>query len=344
MKMTMIQIIITLLLISTVTFGQGNNSIVLEKEIENIVKKIADENMYKSSAVGYGGARTDQWKRFEALKKKATDEELIILTEHSNAAVRCYSFQALAERKHPETFKILLTHLKDNEIVKTFLGCILSGQTVGDFFLDVVTPQHVSLSAYKLSEKERSEIDSLLLFDSEIKLSAKSSLLQNIEPKKSYYKRIKEIFNSENNPNALIALSKFNNPNDIELIINWLKKKETDDQYYGLRAVRHFPDTSFFPYIEQIHQQEIKKPTGFNYSLIRMLYLTTVQFKSPESRKLIEETLVKAKKSTLKYHSEYIWLALKKYPYPIYKGIKEKIKISDWTKSEMEYWLNEPDR
>ncbi len=52
------------------------------KNIEKIADKIAEDNMYKSSGVGFAGVRTKQWGRFEELKKKATNQELIILTSH----------------------------------------------------------------------------------------------------------------------------------------------------------------------------------------------------------------------------------------------------------------------
>lgn len=334
-----IAITIIILLISQFSYSQE-----ISKRIQKVVDKIEEDNMYKSSAVGYAGERTKQWDRFEELKKKATDEELIILTNHKSPAVKCYSFQALAERNNPKTFEILLDHLKDTDMVETFQGCIVSGQSVGDFFLDVVTPNYISLSAYKLNEVQKNTVDSILLFDEEVKLAAKSYLLESINPKEIFYTRIKEIYEKENNKSALIAISKYQKQEDKELISKWLTKKKTNDQYYGLRAVRNFPALYFFPFIEKIQQQEIKKPTGFNYPLIRMLYLTTVQYKDKKSRELIENTLNNAKKSTLKYHSEYIWLALTKYPDPIYFGIVDTIEISDFKKSEFEYWMKETDR
>jgi len=334
-----IAITILVLLLSQFSYGQE-----ISKKIQKVVDKIAEDNMYKSSAVGYAGERTKQWDRFIELSEKATDEDLIILTDHKSPAVKCYSFQALAERNNPKTFEILLNHLKDNDTIETFHGCLMSSQLVGDFFLDVVTPNYISFEAYKLNDVQKNTVDSLLLFDKEVKLAAKSHLLESIEPKASFYNRIKEIYEKENSKSALLAISKYQNPDDKELIAKWLIKEKTNDRYYGLRAVKNFPDPYFFPYIKKIQQQEIKKPTGFNYRLIRILYLTTVQYKNKESRALIENTLDNAKNSTLEYHSEYIWLALTKYPDSIYSGILESIEISDFKKNQFEYLLNQPDR
>ena len=327
-----------ILLISQVSFGQE-----IRTEVKKIIGKIAKENMYKSAVVGFGGQRTTQWENFEKLKEKTTDEELIILTEHKYPVVRCYSFQALAERNHYKTYDILLKHLTDNDRVKTIRGCIASSQSVGDFFHNIVTKNYRSITSYKLHAKQKHHLDSILLFDKHVKLSAKISLLDTINPKEEYYERIKEIYN-ENNiltaPTALIAISKYKKEEDIELIIQWLEKKDTDNQYYGLRAVKNFPNSKFFPYIEKIQKQEIKKLTGFNYSLIRALYLAVVQYKNKESRVLIENTLDNTTSSTLEYHSEHIWLALTKYPAPVYKGLKKRIKLSNWQKENMKDWLD----
>lgn len=334
-----IVITIIVLLMSQFSYSQK-----ISKNIQKIVDKIAKDNVYKGSAVGYAGQRTKQWDRFQTLKKRATDEELIKLTNHENSTVKCYSFQALAERNNPKTFDILLNHLKNNDIVETFQGCMMGRQSVGDFFIDVLTSNYISVNTYKLNEEQKNTVDSILLFDDEVQLVAKLYLLESIEPKEHFYNRIKEIYNRENNKSALIAISKYRKENDKELIAKYLTKKKTNDQYYGLRAVRNFPDPYFFPYLKKIQQQEINKPSGYNYSLIRMLYLTTVQYKNKESRVLIENTLNNSKESTLEYHSAYIWLALTKYPDPIYSGIKETIKISDFKKSEFEYFISEPDR
>jgi hypothetical protein len=90
--------------------------------------------------------------------------------------------------------------------------------------------------------------------------------------------------------------------------------------------------------VTSIHAREIEKITGFHYPLLRMLYQAIVQYKNEASRKLLEQSLTGIKtSSTLQYHSENIWIALKKYDSPIYKGIIEKIKLSESETRELMY-------
>ena len=47
-----------------------------------------------SEGVGVSGMRPGQWNNFEELKKYASVDELLALTNHKNGVVRCYSFWA----------------------------------------------------------------------------------------------------------------------------------------------------------------------------------------------------------------------------------------------------------
>ncbi len=332
-------ILLSLLLIAKSLFGQVNDAIGISKDVKKIVMQIAEEGIYTSSAIGYGGEEPKQWQRYEKLYDKASNKELIVLTDNLNPAVRCYAFQALVEKKNEATYDILVKHLKDNDTIKTLKGCIMSFELIGDFFLNLVTPGNIPENGYKLNKKELIEIDSILIFDPEIKLVSKSIILAKIEPVPVFYNRIKSLFLKDNDPNALIALSKYNKDEDKKIIIDWMKQPNENDLYYGLIAVRHFPDDSFFPLIKEIQQQELKELNYFNNSFIRELYFAIVQYKNQASKDLLENTLNTAKGKVLEHHSKFIWLALKKYPAPIFKGIKEKIKISKQEKNDFEFWL-----
>ncbi|HYG15675.1 MAG TPA: hypothetical protein VEC12_07980 [Bacteroidia bacterium] len=59
------------------------------------VLKIRSRNIVMSSRVGWHGIQPKQYRNFLSLKNHATQKELIKLTGHRNAAVRCYAFWAL---------------------------------------------------------------------------------------------------------------------------------------------------------------------------------------------------------------------------------------------------------
>ncbi|MGV3611482.1 MAG: hypothetical protein ACO1N0_11060 [Fluviicola sp.] len=328
-----------LLLILTVIFTVSPNLFgqTVRPKIARIVKGIAKDNVLKSEGVGYAGVRTKQWDRFVALEGKATDEELISLTDHENEVVRCYSFHALVGRNTADLLPIVLKHLSDTMKVNIFYGCIKSRKMVGDYFLDLVTPQHADLKAYELTETEKEKVDSILIFDKGIVLSAKSQVLWKLKPEPEYYDRIREIVTDEKNNQAIVTLSRYQKQQDKKLIIERLTSTETTLQRYGVEAVKFFPDSIFFSYLKEIHLIEIKKPTGFSHSLIISLYKAIVKYKDLQSRELLELTLSSSTERALAFHSEYIWLALELYPDSIYDGIQERIQLSDSKRKELQY-------
>ena len=322
-------IIFILVILSQSAFAQKTD---LRQALHSIISEMADDNMYKSASIGYGAAKTKQWARFVELKKIATADDLISLTNEESPAVRCYAFQALVEMQNVKAFDILLEHLADNEEIQSFEGMVVKKQKTGDFFLKL----------YPLRGDEQSLVDSVLLFNPDVRLAAKSDLLQKIKPKTAYYSRIKEIATNEDTPSALIAIAKFQKKKDIPLIVDRLQGK-ANDQFYALRAVRYFPDNAFFPYLKKIQQSQIKEQVQPNHNLIRVLYLAVVQYKDQRSRELIEKSLQSTKGQTKKNHAKFIWLALSKYPNAAYSGLKKEIKLSNFDKKTMQHWLNEGD-
>ncbi|MBI1183267.1 hypothetical protein GC194_03275 [bacterium] len=334
---------ITTLFVLALTISATLYAQTVRPEIKRLVDGIAEDNIVKSSAVGIAGSQSDQWNRYISLKEKATNEELIALTDHTNGAVRCYSFQALATRKNINVYSILIRHLYDTALVTIFQGCLLGSETIGDYFLKVVTDPYNDGETCKLNEIERQKVDSILIFDKNIKLSARSDVLKILYPDEKYYKRVREIVTVEKDNYGLIALSRYQNQNDKDIIIERLISNKPKVQYYGLLAVKHFPDSSFFTYIVKIHSVEIEKSTSMYIPLLRILYQAIVQYKNLESRSLLELSLSKESKYASKYHSEYIWLALDLYPDNVYYGIQQKINISSSSKSELQFWINNTD-
>nr|GFC11001.1 hypothetical protein [Tanacetum cinerariifolium] len=244
------------------SFGQESIKPVppVRPEILTLVSKIAADNMLKSAGVGYGGVRTDQWERYETLNKDATDVELEILSNNSNAVVRCYSFQALASRR-PNVFSIILQHLTDTTKVNTFMGCIISSEKVGDYFIDV--------GCYKLTENQRTALDSILITDSTIKVDRKNQLLAAIKPDPKFYQHIRQQAEA-GNPQATLALARFGKESDIN-IIEKLFSGSKINSYYAIYSTREFPSSTFYPYLAKVFKNEWNK-SHYDYSKWRILY------------------------------------------------------------------------
>ncbi len=306
-------------------YGQESQSIRLE--INQVVDSIASENIYKSARVGYSDVKTSQWERFLNLKEKAKNNELRQLTNHINPVVRCYSFQALAERQDSMTFQILLNHLKDNEYVLKFKGCMVSGSTVGDFFVDTVTPDYVSLSAYKLTESEQKTLDSLLIFDPKITLSAKSRLMKDLQPKPQYLESIRQIVKEENIPQAVIALARFQEESDVELIKEFFQRKKTES--YAIYAACEFPHKAFYPELVNIFNREWEEKY-YDYAKWRILYQSLAKYDNEQTLDFFEQTVNEKNNFRRKTLVRYLLIAITKYPSENFEGLKSKIALEDY--------------
>ena len=90
-----------------------------------VVNGMAAHNVYESETVGIANAVSKQFQRYLQLIAIATEEQLLDLaTNHTNAVVRLYAFQALRERKI-NIPKGLQQKFKDDETrVNVLEGCI----------------------------------------------------------------------------------------------------------------------------------------------------------------------------------------------------------------------------
>lgn len=323
-KQTM-RLLLFILLTSFVSCnGQTDNS-KISNEISSIVKQISKENTVTGSAVGYAGTKPKQWDRFVKLQKKATDKELILLTEHKNEAVRCYAFQALVMRNNEKCFEILKAHLTDKKYVETFLGCIMSEERVGDYFIQCVWPPY-DKNSFTLSDQQKIELDSIIFFDDEIKLSFKDGILKRLKPEPIYYNRIREIVIEEDNLKALVALAKYQNPNDIPIIKKFFNDEE--NQYWAIYAVREYPDSSFYQDLLSVFEQDWSNKY-YDYPRWRILYQTLAQYPTNKTMELFERTIKKGDRFRKQTLGKYLMIAITKYPNERYEQIKNEIKLDE---------------
>ena len=336
---------ICLLLINQSILGQKKE---IDKKVERIVEEIAEARLYVSKEKAWVGGITEQWARFEKLKNRASDDELIILTNHESAVVKCYSFMALVERKHELTFQILIAHILDQQKIHRSIGCVFDEMTIGQFYLNTATPNVRELSGYELNENQKNTmvnldlfktdksfeensillantIDSLMLFDQNLGYPYSSKLMKRIEPKASYYERIKEVYTQKRERDCLTAIAKYKKQEDISLLIGGLEDGNVHTTLAAINAVKYFPDKALFPYLQDLHKKEMISLKKMHAFYAEALYKTIVQYKNQESRFLIENTLNNKDKGIVKFHVIYIKAALMEYPDPIYIGIEKRL-------------------
>jgi len=307
-------------------------STLIRPKIGKLVLGISKDNVLKSSGVGEAGIRTEQWMRYEKLNLEATDAELRLLTGNENAVVRCYAFQALSHRPGMDLYSILVKHLSDTVSVETFMGCIKSAEKAGDYFLEVVTPDYIDVSSRKLTKNERKLVDSILLFDKSIKLSAKYGLLRVLKPDLKYYNRIKEIAVVENNPVAVLALAKFNNVDDIDIVKKLFGSEDTE--YYGIYAVREFPEATFYPYLNKVFEREWNRKT-YDYPKWRILYQALAKYPTKKTLELFEKTVTTDDGFRYQTLGVYLTVAIRKYPNGLYQSLKDRIKLNKYHLEEV---------
>ena len=145
-------------------------SVELSNKTSQIVNEIAVDGCYVNDFLGIPPQPSAQWERYLYLVHHAGSDELVTLTDHDSPVVRCYSFKALANRKDPRIHEILLTRLYDQEIVQTSFGCIVERESVGDVCHSVAVPKC-------LTEREKAEVDSIVLFYEHAPNKARCKLL-----------------------------------------------------------------------------------------------------------------------------------------------------------------------
>lgn len=277
----------------------------LRPEIARLAADIAADHFHVSKHIGFTGSTTDQWRRYDTLRNSATREELIALTDHPGACTRCYALDALIDRRDAAIYRIVLQHLHDTDTVETFAGCNMGEHLVGDYFLNAATACHYGLCV--LDTAKRCALDSMMIFDGSIRLEEKSRLLLSLGPDPAYYGAIRELAERHNDGVGVIALAKYRKGRDRQFIVRKLSSSSIQDQYYGLWAVRHYPDSSFFPYLVEIHTAEVRQGACYNWMLLRALYEAVLRYRHDAAHTLLVSTMAMAKDNpALKQHVVFI--------------------------------------
>jgi len=289
----------------------------ISRQTEVIVSKIAKNNELMGSAVYYAGIRPAQYDNFAELQNRATQEELLELTNHPNGVVRCYSFWALTYKPSANLLPIVLAHIVDTASVNTQFGCIGSREKVGDFFINLVTPQYVDLNSKKLTTAEYDYLDSVLVYTPN-KLYAKENAINRTKQNEKSYERVRELVLTENNQSALVTLAKFKREEDIPLILNNRSKGERYDQlFFTYKAISEFPDNAFLPLLKKSLYEAIDK--GSWSTEWRELYKAIASFKNDTALQLLKIPFTQTKHENIRqYHIDFIFGAVQEFYTPIY--------------------------
>ncbi len=340
--------ILIILAFTLKSFGQTQfDKSKISKQIAKIVTKIEKTNIVMGSAIGYSGEAPKQYDNFIGLCNKAQATELMALTKHQNQTVRCYAFWALSMRQSVDLFPIVMDHINDTASVYILFGCVMHSEKVADFFISVVTRNHVDLATRKLSTTEQERLDSILIYTPNT-LEARERAIDNIKQTTAYYPKIREFVLKENNQKALIKLAEYQKEQDIPLILNNKTNDTTDESPYStFLAIAAFPSPQFFPLLEKNLQRILAQKEPYPDGLYS-LYQAIASYKNDTAYKLLHTPLTTIKeKYSRRNYLKSVFDAVLKYYSPIYEPLLwelwENDKIVDIESFNLLYQKN-PER
>ena len=315
-------ILIVLLILPFLSQGQEEyNPKIIRQSTKMAVIKIKRVNVLMSRGIYSYAMRPKQWDNFEKLKKVASKEELIKLTNHPNGVVRCYAFWALSDSESVNLLPIVLNHIRDEKFVNTQFGCVGDREMVGDFFINIASD--------KLDSAQKATLDSILIY-SNSKLEAKSWAICDAKPTESLYPRIKEIYLKDNNQCALATLAKYRKTEDIPLILNNKDEKEyLHKYYYTYKAIQNFPHNDFFPLLEKKLYETLDET--YNHSLYG-LYDAIAAYKNKKAIDLLIIPFTKIQCENIRIHRlGFVYKAIRENKNEIYDSLLWKF----WSEENM---------
>lgn len=126
--------------------------------IQRIVSKMRKETtLHLGAPVGSAGipeTNNKYYKLYQKLNSKATDKELVILTNDNSKTIVLYSFLILYSRNYSDLKEVFLKNSKDTSEVWIAAGCTGSIARVNTFMLQHLNPAYMDSRQPYLTQKE----------------------------------------------------------------------------------------------------------------------------------------------------------------------------------------------
>jgi hypothetical protein len=295
-----------------------------------VVKEMADYKMFEYKFVGLTADSSLQWARYETLLAKSSESELIHLCDNESPVVRSYAFQGLVEKKSSKIFDVLIKHIHDTSEFDRTTGCMVGPSYVTEFYLEQVGYfPYDSTSKYKISTQQRNYLDSLMLYGDEIKLrmtnynkirfSSRDYMLEHLMNKETYYNRLKEIVLA-GVIEALPALAKFKNSNDISIIKNIYEAEGLIGKDFVFDAITYFPHPDLFDIVEKEVTNDLLYDNYFDGPSFRY-YKALIQYKTPRSKELLAQTISKNESDNEERRAKNVKYLISKNPDKMFDGL-----------------------
>jgi hypothetical protein len=279
-----------------------------------------------------------------ALRKMATDKELLQLSHSEHPVLRASAFREIIERKSFNHFDILMNHLDDTAEVPT---------DAGEFGIWVrkVSDDILEESTWKTQEEKDKTIEQVLTRHNYLRCAY--TVLVQLEPQEKYYRYIKDMatrprrlsddgyeLDFEDIEYALYGLAKFKKQDDVAIIKNQLRRNVWKLSDVSFRLMKEFPDSAYLDVLQTYHRRQFYKfsgnrPHGFSGFVADraapedFIEALAIQ-KNDRSARLLDTLLTNLPKQTCMPDKENILkeviIAIWENPCPAYAVLRKKIK------------------
>ena len=138
--------------------SNGQSSIDIRPSIQRLAIKLSKEKtLHLGAPVGFSGVpetNNKYYKLYQKLSTKATDKELVSLTNDNSKTVVLYSFLILYSRNYSDLKEIFLKNIKDTSDVWIASGCTGSLDRVNTFMLRQLNPAYMDSRQPYLTQEE----------------------------------------------------------------------------------------------------------------------------------------------------------------------------------------------
>ena len=176
-------------------------------DVNKLVDEIAKDKMMEAEHIGFIGAKSEQYQKFQKLKSKASDERLRSLITHENPIMRTYAYQALIERELIKPSKAFKEAMQNNEsFSKMSADQILGTDVCTQIYFEII-------NYYPDSKSELKQMDSLILYDLDENHFLQYMALKDKRHEDEFNNRIKNLAIEHYNSSAIFYIVE----NDIEI-------------------------------------------------------------------------------------------------------------------------------
>ena len=292
----------------------------VELKIENITQKLVSKNTLDVNYLNI----LDSLSKSESFIDSYNENELITIFDKNNDFKKLVAFYYIAGINELKSKEILLKNINNPKVIKF---------NMPDFYESTFGDELTRITFHKMKENKSSNyddfvkyIENLILNDANSNSIFKAGLIKNLEIIEENHELLRKIAIEKKFPESIIQLAKFQNENDIEIIINYLIDEKYD--VYGIKAVQSFPNNSFLPYLIKIFKKDWKE-RYFNFPKWRTLYQTLAFYPdSPETHEAFKKTISTRNKKKREYLSKYLDIALIKSPNPKFEVYKNSLNYN----------------